>query len=211
MLRPTILLFVAAMSVAGAADYREATTGMRFPERCDSWTRTRVDEADREQIGVSVAYAIKNGSVVTCRIFDGQFGAPSDDPAALKREMEEIAAGVDVVWRRMGARVEVSLPVGPLRNDPKQFIVVHRIYTGATQNISISMLMLRTGRYLSFRFTTPGSDGTAAFHELGRFFAALQSANPKPPNQAPQRNAGSRPSSGDTSASETPSSLGPRG
>jgi hypothetical protein len=31
------------------------------------------------------------------------------------------------------------------------------------------------------------------------------------PNQAPQRNAGSRPSSGDSSVSETPSSLGPRG
>jgi hypothetical protein len=31
------------------------------------------------------------------------------------------------------------------------------------------------------------------------------------PNQPPQRNAGSRPSSGDSSASETPSSLGPRG
>jgi hypothetical protein len=31
------------------------------------------------------------------------------------------------------------------------------------------------------------------------------------PNQSPQRNAGSRPSSDDSSASETPSSLGPRG
>jgi hypothetical protein len=31
------------------------------------------------------------------------------------------------------------------------------------------------------------------------------------PNQPPQRNAGSRPSSGDSPASETPSSLGPRG
>jgi len=31
------------------------------------------------------------------------------------------------------------------------------------------------------------------------------------PNQPPQRNAGSRPSSADSSASETPSSLGPRG
>lgn len=31
------------------------------------------------------------------------------------------------------------------------------------------------------------------------------------PNQSPQHNAGSRPSSGDSSASETPSSLGPRG
>ena len=31
------------------------------------------------------------------------------------------------------------------------------------------------------------------------------------PNQSPQRNAGSRPSSGDSSASEAPSSLGPRG
>jgi hypothetical protein len=33
----------------------------------------------------------------------------------------------------------------------------------------------------------------------------------KKPNQPPQRNAGSRPSSGDSSVSETPSSLGPRG
>lgn len=33
----------------------------------------------------------------------------------------------------------------------------------------------------------------------------------KRPNQPPQRNAGSRPSSDDSSASETPSSLGPRG
>jgi hypothetical protein len=32
-----------------------------------------------------------------------------------------------------------------------------------------------------------------------------------PPNQPPQRNAGSRPFSGDSPASETPSSLGPRG
>lgn len=31
------------------------------------------------------------------------------------------------------------------------------------------------------------------------------------PNQPPQRNAGNRPSSGDSPASETPSSLGPRG
>jgi hypothetical protein len=31
------------------------------------------------------------------------------------------------------------------------------------------------------------------------------------PNQPPQRNAGSRPSSGDSPASETPSSPGPRG
>ena len=31
------------------------------------------------------------------------------------------------------------------------------------------------------------------------------------PNQPPQHNAGSRPSSSDSSASETPSSLGPRG
>ena len=31
------------------------------------------------------------------------------------------------------------------------------------------------------------------------------------PNQPPQRNAGSRPSSDDSSVSETPSSLGPRG
>jgi outer membrane protein assembly factor BamE (lipoprotein component of BamABCDE complex) len=33
----------------------------------------------------------------------------------------------------------------------------------------------------------------------------------KEPTQPPQRNAGSRPSSGDSSASDTPSSLGPRG
>jgi hypothetical protein len=33
----------------------------------------------------------------------------------------------------------------------------------------------------------------------------------KGPNQSPQRNAGSRPSSGDSPTSETPSSLGPRG
>jgi hypothetical protein len=32
-----------------------------------------------------------------------------------------------------------------------------------------------------------------------------------PPNKRVQHNAGSRPSSGDSSASETPSSLGPRG
>ena len=34
---------------------------------------------------------------------------------------------------------------------------------------------------------------------------------PEKPIQAPQRNAGSRPSSSDSSASETPSPLGPRG
>ena len=33
----------------------------------------------------------------------------------------------------------------------------------------------------------------------------------KEPNQSPQRNAGSRPSSGDSSATEIPFSLGPRG
>ncbi len=38
-----------------------------------------------------------------------------------------------------------------------------------------------------------------------------QSQIKKEPIQPPQRNAGSRPSSGDSSASETPSSLGPRG
>lgn len=37
------------------------------------------------------------------------------------------------------------------------------------------------------------------------------SGTKKEPNQPPQRNAGSRPSSDDSSASETPSSLGPRG
>jgi len=37
------------------------------------------------------------------------------------------------------------------------------------------------------------------------------SSRKEEPNQPPQRNAGSRPSSGDSSASETPSSLGPRG
>jgi len=39
----------------------------------------------------------------------------------------------------------------------------------------------------------------------------LLMAFPKEPNQPPQRNAGSRPSSGDLPVSETPSSLGPRG
>jgi hypothetical protein len=39
----------------------------------------------------------------------------------------------------------------------------------------------------------------------------IRVAKKQKPNQSPQHNAGSRPSSGDSSASETPSSLGPRG
>jgi hypothetical protein len=45
----------------------------------------------------------------------------------------------------------------------------------------------------------------------GLLFVLAFVAAYKRPIQPPQRNAGSRPSSGDTSASETPSSLGPRG
>jgi hypothetical protein len=41
--------------------------------------------------------------------------------------------------------------------------------------------------------------------------AVLSAQRNKEPNQPPQRNAGSRPSSGGSPASETPSSLGPRG
>ncbi len=52
---------------------------------------------------------------------------------------------------------------------------------------------------------------------FGLFFAFIAAlvvasvAKKKRPNQSPQRNAGSRPSSGDSPATETPSSLGPRG
>ena len=42
-------------------------------------------------------------------------------------------------------------------------------------------------------------------------FGYLRKRNPKRPIQPPQRNAGSRPSSDDSSASESPSSLCPRG
>ncbi len=41
--------------------------------------------------------------------------------------------------------------------------------------------------------------------------AVLEELRSKRPIQPPQHNAGSRPSAGDSSASETPSSLGPRG
>jgi hypothetical protein len=45
--------------------------------------------------------------------------------------------------------------------------------------------------------------------QLGR--AIARGRPPEQPIQPPQRNAGSRPSSGDSPAFETPSSLGPRG
>jgi len=44
-----------------------------------------------------------------------------------------------------------------------------------------------------------------------RSYERRRSVHPKEPNQPPQRNAGSRPSSGDSPASETPFSLGPPG
>lgn len=65
-----------------------------------------------------------------------------------------------------------------------------------------------------------GGNGNAAFFGAAAFslvvllpFALRNTAVQlkEEPIQSPQRNAGSRPSSGDSSASETPSSLGPRG
>jgi len=48
-------------------------------------------------------------------------------------------------------------------------------------------------------------------HDRSRVDLVVERMKEREPNQTLQRNAGSRPSSDDASASETPSSLGPRG
>ncbi len=55
------------------------------------------------------------------------------------------------------------------------------------------------------------SYGVAAAQNILCVSVATWMTKRKEPIQSPQRNAGSRPSSGDSPASETPSSLGPRG
>ncbi|WP_044891765.1 hypothetical protein [Opitutus terrae] len=67
--------------------------------------------------------------------------------------------------------------------------------------------LLTDGREVSGAFMLNLAVVPAAVLLLGRRLAKA----PGTANQPPQRNAGSRPSSGDSPASETPSSLGPRG
>ncbi|HTJ79502.1 MAG TPA: hypothetical protein VL357_10950 [Rariglobus sp.] len=57
-------------------------------------------------------------------------------------------------------------------------------------------------------FTVEACDGSGDFKCPQ---SSLRAVTIEEPIQPPQRNAGSRPSSDDSSASETPSSLGPRG
>jgi hypothetical protein len=161
---------------------------------------------------VSVAYSIKNGSAVTCRIFDGQYGPPRDDPEAIKKEMVEIASGIAAVWQRMGASVELALPIGPLPSDKKQFVMVHRITHPKGSSVSITLFRFYEGRYLSFRFTTPELDTTAAFNEMGRFLVALRASKkdkelnrtsePMSGSVTPPAGAGAAPEAPDSKTSE---------
>jgi hypothetical protein len=187
------------MVVTGfSADYREATTAIIFPEKCDAWARTRVNEDPRKEIGTSVAYSIRNGSAITCRVLDGQFGPPKDDDGLIKKEMEEISAGIFAVWQQQGAKVELALPIGPIPSDKRQFAMLHRIDHPRQSSTSITLFRYYKGRYLSFRFTTPEQDSTAAFNEMGRFLAALRASQKKEePNQAAQTTPGLRPSVSD--------------
>ena len=76
-------------------------------------------------------------------------------------------------------------------------------HLGGTWRLEGRKLVLQSGekRYETWvRPTTGGSD--IQWDDL---------VYTKTPNQSPQHNAGSRPSSGDSPVSETPSSLGPRG
>ena len=167
-------IFLFSFALCRASDFQEVTTKLTFPEKCDSWTRTRVDEDARKTVGVSVAYSIKNGSTVTCRIFDGQFGPPRDNSEAIQKEMSEIAAGIVAVWQRLGATVEMLMPPSPIPSDKNQFVMVHRITHPKQSTVSITFFRFYEGRYLSFRFSTPEQDTTAAFNELGRFLKALK-------------------------------------
>jgi len=159
-----------------SADYREAATAIVFPDQCDAWVRIRVDEDPRKEIGTSVGYSIRNGSAVTCRVFDGKFGAPKDDDDLIKKEMEEISAAIFAVWQQRGAKVELALPIGSIPSDKRQFVMLHRIAHPQQPSISITHFRFYQGRYLSFRFTTPEQDPTAAFNELSRFLSALSAA-----------------------------------
>ena len=66
---------------------------------------------------------------------------------------------------------------------------------------------IRRGRVFVYWYQTLAAGAVAV---CGSTYVLLKRSK-KEPNQSPQRNAGSRPSSDDSPASETPPSLGPRG
>lgn len=187
-IKRAVLLALLLWTGAQASEFRDAKSGMLFPERCDSWTRTRTETHPDGRIGTSAAYSSKLGCTVTVRVFDGHRGAPEDEASRIRDEIEEVAAGIQSVWSARGARVEIATSVQALDSDPGQYVVAHRIFQKSEQLSSITLLRYWNGRYLCFRFTTPEKDLTAAFGELGRFLAALATANPRTskPAKVPQ-------------------------
>ena len=179
----TILLF-ALVTVSRADDFREATTGILFPSNCATWTRIRVNEDSRKEVGVSVGYSDEYGTTITCRIFEGQFGPARNDPDAIRKEMEAISSGIVKIWTSMGYSVEMALPIGPIPSDSEQFAMLHRIMRADECNVSITLFRFHENRYISFRFTTLEQDTTEAFNDFGRFLVALSAAkrNEEPNN-----------------------------
>lgn len=172
------------LACAQGAGFRDAKSGMLFPEACGDWKRGRTESHPDGKIGTSAAYSVRGGGTVTVRLFDGHFGGPKNEPSSVQREIVAVAAGIEAIWSGKGARIEVATPVQPLDSDPEQFVIAHRIVFRTEQLSSITLLRYWNARYLCFRFTTPGKEVTTAFNELGRFLAALAAVNPPPSKPA---------------------------
>jgi hypothetical protein len=134
--------------------------------------------------------------------------AKSLEAKARERAAESGADIEEAVAFVAGAYVRWGTPTGfRSSGDQTGYAIARRI---SSLN-EFSVQLLHQPGYPGATTVTVSDGGETPKEEFFRLMHQVEQAVRKEPIQPPQRNAGSRPSSGDSPASRNPSSLGPRG
>jgi hypothetical protein len=127
------------------------------------------------------------------------------------KAMEPIPVSVTISAAQKVAPLTSMAHLG--RSAKKMSSVTKILFAGACVMSIQSLWMVKIMVIDGWGIYIPASEWLSASLVWGAtlWIWLLYSRSKRTPNQPPQRNAGSRPSSDVSSASETPSSLGPRG